>query len=137
MNRNTCNYGFIYLQILVLKCWSDENFHHWSRHMHCQQIALWVISLVLAMQHTYIQSMLNLARFISCITHISSIIDINRFALLTLIMGGQDSNLNFKLLDLLSSYWILKRSHHFCDNINIFQWIEGVLLKTVLPICIY
>jgi hypothetical protein len=61
----TCNYGFIYLQILVLKCWSDENFHHWSRHTHCQQIALWVISLVLATQHTCIQSMLNIARFIS------------------------------------------------------------------------
>jgi hypothetical protein len=30
-----------------------------------QRIALWVISLVLATQHTYIQSMLNLARFIS------------------------------------------------------------------------
>jgi hypothetical protein len=44
------------------------------------------------------------------------------------IIGGQDSNLNFKLL---SSYWILKRSRHFCDNIHIFQCIEGVLLKTV------
>jgi hypothetical protein len=32
---------------------------------------------------------------------------------------------------------ILKRSRQFCDNINIFQCIEGVLLKTVLPICIY
>ena len=48
-----------------LKCWSNENFHHWSRHAHRQRIALWVISLVLATQHTYIQSMLNLARFIS------------------------------------------------------------------------
>jgi len=33
--------------------------------VHRQRIALWVISLVLATQHTYIQSMLNLLRFIS------------------------------------------------------------------------
>ena len=46
--------------------------------------------------------------FCRCITHkydISSIIDINRFALLTFIIspivGGQDSNLNFKLLSYL------------------------------------
>jgi hypothetical protein len=30
---------------------------------------------------------------------------------------------------LLSSYQILKRSRHFCDNINIFQCIEGVYWK--------
>jgi hypothetical protein len=56
------NIGF---QNTGLKCWIDENFHHWSRHAHRQRIALWVISLVLATQHTYIQSMLNLVRFIS------------------------------------------------------------------------
>jgi hypothetical protein len=33
--------------------------------VHRQRIALWVISLVLATQHTCIQSMLNLARYIS------------------------------------------------------------------------
>jgi hypothetical protein len=61
----TCNYGFIIFTNTGLKCWSDENFHHWSRHVHRQRIALWIISLVLATQHTYIQSMLNLERFIS------------------------------------------------------------------------
>ena len=49
----------------TLKIWmknrSDENFFHWSRHVHRQWIAPWAI----ATQHTYIQSMLNLARFIS------------------------------------------------------------------------
>jgi hypothetical protein len=43
--------------------------------------------------------------FCRCITHIPSIIDIKRFALLTFIippiMGGQDSKLNFKLLSSL------------------------------------
>ena len=29
------------------------------------------------------------------------------------------------------------RLRHFCDNIIFFQCVEGVLLKTVLPICIY
>ena len=40
---------------------------------HHQQIALWVISLVLAMQHTYIQSMLNLVIFISFLLYKSMI----------------------------------------------------------------
>jgi hypothetical protein len=65
-------------------------------------------------------------------THISSIIDINRFGLLTFIippiMGSQDSNL-ISNSSLLSSYRILKRSCHFCDNINIFQCIKGVYWK--------
>ena len=45
------------------------------RHAHRQRIALWVISLVLAMQHTYIQSMLYLARFISFLLYKSLFID--------------------------------------------------------------
>jgi hypothetical protein len=71
-----------------------------------QRIALWVISLVLAMQHTYIQSTLYVK---SREIHILSSIYI-----IPSIMGGQDSSL-------LSRYRILKRSRHFCDNINIFQ----------------
>jgi hypothetical protein len=40
------------------------------------------------------------------------------------------SRLEFKFhSSLLSTYQILKRSHHFCDNINIFQCIEGVYWK--------
>jgi hypothetical protein len=29
------------------------------------------------------------------------------------------------------------QNRHVCDNINSVQCIEGALLKTVLPICIY
>jgi hypothetical protein len=39
-----CRYRFNCFFIFTntgLKCWSDENFHHWSRHSHRQRIALW------------------------------------------------------------------------------------------------
>jgi hypothetical protein len=48
-------------------------------------------------------------------------------------MGGQDSNLNFKLLPSLR---ILKRSRHFCDNINninIFSMYRRSFIENSAP----
>ena len=54
-------------------------------------IALWVISHVLATQHTYIQSMLNLARFISFLPY-KSLINVN-FRFPTLLISAKNMNL--------------------------------------------
>jgi hypothetical protein len=89
MGSQDSNLNFKLLSsFIILNIEAEPNFHHWSRHAHRQRIALWVISLVLATQHTYIQSMLNLARFISFLLY-KSLLSITKSFWLDLVKFAQ------------------------------------------------